>query len=136
MFSVITSLLRERFGFDGIVCTDWGLLNDVEMGGATLAARAWGVENLSPRDRALKALEAGVDQFGGESCPELVVELVKDGAVSEERIDASVRRLLREKFRLGSSTPPRSIRTPPSPPSDGRTSARPAWRPSAGRSPC
>ncbi|MBO2463586.1 glycoside hydrolase family 3 protein [Actinomadura violacea] len=98
---VITSLLRERFGFDGIVCTDWGLLNDTELGGATMAARAWGVEDLSPRERALKALDAGVDQFGGESCPELIVELVKDGAVSEQRVDASVRRLLREKFRLG-----------------------------------
>ena len=25
---VVTGLLRERYGFDGIVCSDWGLLND------------------------------------------------------------------------------------------------------------
>jgi beta-glucosidase len=31
---VITGLLRERFGFDGIVCTDWGLINDAELLGA------------------------------------------------------------------------------------------------------
>jgi beta-glucosidase len=49
----------------------------------------------------LKALEAGVDQFGGESCPEHVVELVKAGRLSESRIDQSVRRLLRLKFQLG-----------------------------------
>jgi beta-glucosidase len=42
-----------------------------------------------------------VDQFGGEDCPEVVVELVRSGKISEERIDVSVRRLLREKFRLG-----------------------------------
>ena len=48
-----------------------------------------------------RCLTAGVDQFGGEACPEIVVELVRSGRVDEERIDASVRRLLRDKFRLG-----------------------------------
>jgi beta-glucosidase len=42
-----------------------------------------------------------VDQFGGESCPELVVELVKTGKLPEARLDQSVRRLLRLKFQLG-----------------------------------
>jgi beta-glucosidase len=64
-------------------------------------ARAWGVENLSEPERVLKALEAGVDQFGGESCPEYVIELVKTGWLTEARIDQSVRRLLRLKFQLG-----------------------------------
>ena len=64
-------------------------------------ARAWGVEHLSTEERALKALDAGVDQFGGEACPEVVVELVRSGRIDEARIDASVRRLLRDKFRLG-----------------------------------
>jgi beta-glucosidase len=64
-------------------------------------ARAWGVEHLSEAERVFKALEAGVDQFGGESCPELVVELVKSGRLSEDRLDLSVRRLLRQKFQLG-----------------------------------
>ena len=98
---VITGLLRERYGFDGIVCTDWGLLTDSDFGGRVMVARAWGVERLSRPERAKKALEAGVDQFGGEACPEVVVELVRSGQVSESRIDQSVRRLLREKFRLG-----------------------------------
>ncbi|GAA4086929.1 glycoside hydrolase family 3 C-terminal domain-containing protein [Nonomuraea soli] len=98
---VITGLLRERYGFDGIVCTDWGLLTDAEIMGQEMPARAWGVEHLTPLERARKALEAGVDQFGGEQCPELIVELVRGGAVGQERIDASVRRLLREKFVLG-----------------------------------
>ncbi|HEY9529436.1 MAG TPA: glycoside hydrolase family 3 C-terminal domain-containing protein, partial [Anaerolineales bacterium] len=64
-------------------------------------ARAWGVEQLSEAERVGKAIEAGVDQFGGESCPVHVVELVRAGKISEDRIDESVRRLLRLKFQLG-----------------------------------
>lgn len=99
--SVITGLLRERYGFDGVVCTDWGLINDASIMGAPFPARAWGVEHLSPEERMIKALEAGVDQFGGEACPEMLIELVRRGRVSEDRLDVSARRLLREKFVLG-----------------------------------
>jgi len=99
--SVITGLLRERFGFDGIVCTDWGLISDGEIMGQPFPARAWGVEHLSPRERMIKILDAGADQFGGEALPDLLIDIVKAGEVSEERIDVSARRLLREKFVLG-----------------------------------
>lgn len=99
--AIITGLLREKYQFDGVVCTDWGLITDLNVGEYVWPARAWGVEHLSATDRVLKALEAGVDQFGGESCPEHVVRLVETGQVSEERIDLSVRRLLRMKFQLG-----------------------------------
>lgn len=98
---VITDLLRTELGFDGIVCTDWGLITDKTFAGEPMPARAWGIEELTPAMRVLKAIEAGVDQFGGESCPELVVELVRAGRVDEQRLDVSVRRLLREKFVLG-----------------------------------
>jgi beta-glucosidase len=98
---VITGLLRERYGFDGVVCTDWGLLTDSEIAGSPFPARAWGVEHLSPIERMAKVLDAGCDQFGGEACPELLIELVTSGRISEERLDVSARRLLREKFVLG-----------------------------------
>jgi beta-glucosidase len=88
---VITGLLREQLGFDGIVCTDWGILK----------RSFWGVEHLSYEERMLKALDAGVDQFGGEVSTDVLMSLVKSGAVSEARIEVSARRLLREKFRLG-----------------------------------
>ncbi len=98
---MITGLLRNKYKYDGIVCTDWGLITDVKMGPVTWPARAWGVENLSEEERVLKAIEAGVDQFGGESCAEHVLSLVKNGKLAESRIDQSVRRLLRQKFQLG-----------------------------------
>jgi beta-glucosidase len=98
---IITDLLRKKYHFDGVVCTDWGLVSDANMGGTVWPARAWGVENLSTEDRLKKIIDAGVDQFGGENIPEVVVKLVKDGKLSEKRIDSSVARLLRQKFELG-----------------------------------
>ena len=98
---IITGLLRDKYGFDGVVCTDWGTLTDANIMGQTFPARAWGVEHLSLPERIVKSLVAGIDQFGGEACPEALVELVRAGKVSEARLDISVRRLLRDKFRLG-----------------------------------
>ncbi|MFJ2740305.1 glycoside hydrolase family 3 protein [Streptomyces sp. NPDC087440] len=98
---VIQGLLRDQLGFQGIVCTDWGLLTEANIFGEPHPARAWGVEHLSRPELAAKSLDAGCDQFGGEACPEVIVELVRSGRIAEERIDVSVRRILREKFVLG-----------------------------------
>jgi beta-glucosidase len=99
--AIITGLLREKYHYDGVVCTDWGLITDIQLPNTIWPAKAWGVEHLTEMERVLKALNAGVDQFGGESCPEHVIELVKSGQISDERLDQSVRRLLRLKFQLG-----------------------------------
>ena len=98
---VINGLLRMELGFDGIVCSDWAIINDHQIMGEPHAARAWGVEQLSPSARTLMAINAGVDQFGGESRPELIVELVASGQLPKSRLDQSVARVLTEKFRLG-----------------------------------
>jgi beta-glucosidase len=99
---VITGLLRERYGFDGVVCTDWALITDVPFpDGSVWGAKSWGVETLTSEEKLVKIIEAGCDQLGGESLSELLVELVRDGRIAEQRIDESVRRLLRDKFRLG-----------------------------------
>lgn len=99
---IITGLLRGKNNYDGVVCTDWGLVTDQPLGpGVVWPARAWGVEHLTPEERVLKILEAGCDMFGGESCPEHVIKLVRDGRLSEKRLDESVRRVLRLKFQLG-----------------------------------
>jgi beta-glucosidase len=100
--AIITDLLRNKYKYDGVVCTDWGLLTDVPMGPDVIwPARAWGAEDLSLSERVLKIIEAGCDQFGGENQPEQVVELVNQGKLDMARIDTSVRRLLRQKFQLG-----------------------------------
>ena len=88
---ILTDLLRDELGFEGVVCTDWGVVT----------GRIWGVEALTIEERYLKSVEAGVDQYGGESDPEYIVDLVNSGAISEARIDESVRRILKNKFDLG-----------------------------------
>jgi len=98
---VVTGLLRETLGFEGVVLTDWGLVTDTTVAGKPWDAKAWGVGQLSEVERVAKILEAGCDQLGGEARPELVVELVETGVLSETRLDVSVRKLLREKFILG-----------------------------------
>ncbi len=94
---IITGLLRDSLNFKGVVCTDWNIITDTKMG----EGRAWGVEHLTIKQRVKKVLDAGCDQFGGESIPEVITELVSEGQLSEERIDNSVRRVLRDKFKLG-----------------------------------
>ena len=99
---VVTDMLRGRFGFDGVVCTDWGLVSDLPMpDGSIWEAKAWGVEELDTAERVARIIDAGCDQFGGENLPDVVVELVQSGRIQESRIDESARRILRDKFRLG-----------------------------------
>src|ERR1700761_538194 len=99
--AIITELLRKHYHYDGVVCTDWGLVTDSKIGTIDFPARAWGVENLNAEERIQKLIDAGVDQLGGENLPDVIVKLVKDGKVSEKRIDESITRLLRLKFELG-----------------------------------
>ncbi|MGW5241248.1 glycoside hydrolase family 3 protein [Monashia sp. NPDC004114] len=98
---IVTGLLRDKLGYDGVVVTDWELVNDNQVGDQVLPARAWGVEHLDPQGRMELILEAGADQFGGEECVEVLLDLVAQGRVAEERIDTSARRILAVKFRLG-----------------------------------
>jgi beta-glucosidase len=94
---IITGLLRGKYGFEGIICTDWGLITDSPV----KPASAWGVEHLSALERVEKVINAGCDMFGGEAIPELIIELVQSDKLTEERIDISAKRILRDKFRMG-----------------------------------
>lgn len=99
---IITGMLREKLGYEGVVCTDWGVISSISILGFTVVeAKDHGVADLSPKEKVLKALKAGVDQFGGEYVPHYIVELVKEGKISEQRIDKSVARMLELKFRQG-----------------------------------
>jgi beta-glucosidase len=99
--AIVTDLLRTQLGFDGVVCTDFGLLTDANIMGSDMPARAWGLENATRQERIIRLLDAGVDQFGGELCTEELVTAVRLGRVAESRLDESVVRLLTQKFELG-----------------------------------
>ncbi len=99
---IITDLLRKKYKYDGVVCTDWGILEGFSIFGIQIVeAKNWGVEKLSIKERIKKAIDAGVDQFGGNNNTKELFELVRDGQIAESRIDESVKRLLRVKFILG-----------------------------------
>jgi len=103
---VINDLLRGKYGFDGVVCTDWGVTRD--HGGVDEFGRTpWGVEDLSEAERHYKALMAGVDQFGGNNDAGPVIEAYAMGVkehgeeAMRARFEASAVRLLRNIFRTG-----------------------------------
>ena len=89
--AMIGDLLQDKLGFHGIINSDTG---PIEM-------MPWGVENISIPERYKKALNAGVDIFSGAADPTTLIEVVKTGLVSEDRINQSVAKLLKEKFDLG-----------------------------------
>lgn len=109
---LLTDLLRRRYGFDGVIVTDWAVTNDCSelcRNGFPAGQRPtfsaigmpWGVEDLTKADRFAKAVNAGVDQFGGTEEASFLIEAVHDGKISEQRIDQSARRIAEQKFRLG-----------------------------------
>jgi len=98
---IITELLRDSLKFDGVVCTDWNIINPMPLAEIAGGERAWGVEDLTPEQRMKKAILAGVDQIGGETSTEQIINLVRQGEINESRIDQSVRRILRDKFTIG-----------------------------------
>ncbi|WP_407670153.1 glycoside hydrolase family 3 N-terminal domain-containing protein [Nonomuraea solani] len=98
---IITGILRDELGYDGVVVTDWQFVSDVLIGGRHLPARAWGVEHLDRPARIRKILDAGCDQLGGETCTDVLLDLVRGGQVREGRLDESLTRLLSVKFELG-----------------------------------
>ena len=92
---MLTDLLRDEMGFEGVVLTDWadiGKLVDYH-------------KTAPDYDEATRqAVEAGVDMsMTPESLQfnESLLRLVDKGIISEERINESVRRILRLKFELG-----------------------------------
>ncbi|MGM3175687.1 glycoside hydrolase family 3 protein [Dickeya lacustris] len=107
---LLTDLLRGQYGFDGVILSDWLITNDCKddcltgvKAGEKPVPRGmpWGVERLTPSARFVKAVNAGIDQFGGVTDSAVLVNAVQEGQISEARLDASVKRILKQKFQTG-----------------------------------
>ena len=103
---IINDLLRGKYGYDGVVCTDWLITGDVTSV-EVFQGKPWGVEKLSIAERHYKVLMAGVDQFGGNNVAGPVIEAFRMGvaehgeAFMRQRFEQSAVRLLRNIFRTG-----------------------------------
>ena len=104
---MITELLRDKYGYDGVVCTDWAITSDEGATPATFAGKPWGAEKLSVVERHYKILMAGVDQFGGNNDKEPILEAYQIGIKEygedfmRKRFERSAVRLLKNIFRVG-----------------------------------
>jgi beta-glucosidase len=88
----LTQILRKEWGFPGLVVSDWSSVGELVAHGI---ARDKGVA-------AQKAMNAGVDMdMVSDSYHQHLAELVKNGKVSQARLDVAVRDVLRVKFALG-----------------------------------
>lgn len=104
---IITDLLREKYGYDGVVCTDWNITHDIVDIESIMSGKCWGTEDMSVVDRHYKILMAGVDQFGGNNDAVPVIAAYEKGVKKHgeefmrKRMELSAKRLLRNIFRVG-----------------------------------
>jgi beta-glucosidase len=104
---LITDLLRNKYKYDGVVCTDWMITADEGKTPDTFMGKSWGVEKLSVAERHYKVIMAGVDQFGGNNAAGPVLEAYHMGvkehgeAAMRKRFEESAVRLLKNIFRTG-----------------------------------
>lgn len=104
---IITDLLRNKYHYDGVVCTDWMITADEGANPGVFAGKSWGTEALTVAQRHYKVLMAGVDQFGGNNDKGPVLEAYQMGVKEHgkkfmrTRFEQSAVRLLKNIFRLG-----------------------------------
>jgi beta-glucosidase len=103
---IINDLLRGKYSFDGVICTDWGVTSD-EKAIDGFGTTCWGAETLTIPQRHYKIIMAGVDQFGGNNDAGPVIEAYQMGVKEhgEEfmraRMEQSAVRLLKNIIRVG-----------------------------------
>ncbi len=104
---IIGDLLRGKYHYDGVVCTDWLVTANETTIDQFLSGKSWGVEKKTIAERHYKALMAGVDQFGGNSDAAPVLEAYQMGVKEfgekfmRNRFEQSAVRLLKNIFRTG-----------------------------------
>jgi len=104
---IITDLLRDKYSYDGVVCTDWLITAQEGKTPDVFAGKSWGVEKLTVAERHYKVLMAGVDQFGGNNAAGPVLEAYQMGVKEygetfmRKRFEQSAIRLLRNILQVG-----------------------------------
>lgn len=104
---IITDLLREKYEYDGVVCTDWRITADEGERPDVFMGKPWGVEGKTVAERHYIALMAGIDQFGGNSEVAPVLDAYRMGVrlhgekFMDEKFRKSAVRLLKNIFRIG-----------------------------------
>ena len=89
---ILTEILKERWGHDGFVVSDWAAIEQLRSQGVAA----------DRKEAAEKAFNAGVEMDMMNRCYDAhLADLVREGKVSQEQLDDAVRRVLRMKFRLG-----------------------------------
>ncbi len=104
---LINNLLRDKYGYRGVVCTDWGITGDPLPTVEGFGSRCYGVQSLTEAERHLRIIMNGVDQFGGNDRSEPVIEAYNIGCerfgedVMRKRFELSAARLLKNIFQCG-----------------------------------
>jgi beta-glucosidase len=104
---IIQDLLRTKYKYDGVVCTDWLITGDETAIDVFLTGKSWGVEKMTLAERHYKILMNGVDQFGGNNEAKPVSDAYQMGvkehgeAFMRARFEQSAVRLLKNIFRVG-----------------------------------
>ncbi|PSL02656.1 glycoside hydrolase family 3 protein [Cecembia rubra] len=104
---IITDLLRNKYGFEGVVCTDWGVTGNEGPNPEIFRGKPWGLEDKTIEERHYIALMAGVDQFGGNNDINPVLAAYQIGVKEHgeewmrRRFEQSAIRLLKNIFNTG-----------------------------------
>ena len=100
---LLIKILREQWGFDGLVVTDCWAVRDFHTEGC---------HNIFPNDPAsasAMSVRSGADLECGNSFPALV-EAVNNGTIPEEQLDKALRRVLKARFELGEMDPQKKVK--------------------------
>lgn len=103
---IIKDLLRTKYNYKGVICTDWGIVNEYETL-HTNNGKPWGLEGMPAAERYLTVLMVGVDQFGGVNTTKHIIEAYELGKQKygekaiRTRFEESAARLLMNIFRTG-----------------------------------
>lgn len=104
---IIKDLLRDKYNYQGVVCTDWGITADPAPTIEGFGSRCFNMQDKTMAERHLIAILNGVDQFGGnaESAPILEAYRIGCEQIGEkamrERMELSAARLLKNIFQCG-----------------------------------